>query len=42
MNSKDRRRQRDTLTPQAGAPNWLLVAVAVLVTVAALIARRFV
>jgi hypothetical protein len=42
MNMKDRRRQRDSLAPQAGAPNWLLVAVAIAIVAAALIARKFV
>jgi hypothetical protein len=33
MNTKDRQRQRDALAPQGAAPNWLLVAVAGVVSV---------
>jgi len=42
MNTKDRQRQRDLQAPQGAAPTWLLVAVAVVITAAALIARTFV
>jgi hypothetical protein len=42
MNTKDRQRQRDLHAPQGAAPNWLLVAVAGAITVAALVARSFV
>lgn len=43
MNTKDRLRQRDLQVPQGAAPNWLLVAVAGVITAAALLlARTFV
>lgn len=42
MNIKDRRRQRDQQAPHGAAPNWLLVAVAGALTVAALLARNLV
>jgi hypothetical protein len=39
MNTKDRQRQRDALAPRAGAPGWLVVAVAGAITIAGLFAR---
>ena len=40
MNTKDRQRQRDAQAPHGAAPNWLLVAVASAITVAALLLAR--
>ena len=39
MLDKDRQRHRRSPVPQGQAPNWLLVAVAGAVTLAALLAR---
>jgi hypothetical protein len=42
MNTKDRQRQRDAHAPRAGAPGWLIVLVAAIVTALAILARGFV